>query len=148
LDWIAASDVASPGGRKIVSMSLGGPRSQAVDDAVAEMTEVHGDAGDRRRRKRSERRRRHEPRRRRVRNRRREHELLPEKGTQKSPAFSSFSNVTRDGDERCVTDVVSPFSNYGDAVVVYAPGHGVRSAWASSDDAFKENSGTSMRRRW
>jgi subtilisin family serine protease len=79
LDWIAAQDVASPGGRKIVSMSLGGPRSQAVDDAVAEMAEVHGvpvivAAG-----KRSERRRRHEPRRRRVRNRRREHELLPRK---------------------------------------------------------------------
>ena len=127
LDWIAAQDVASPGGRKIVSMSLGGPRSQAVDDAVAEMTEVHGvpvivaagnearDAGD-----------------------------TSPAGGEFAIAVGSTSCYPEKDDKRCVTDVVSPFSNYGDTVAVYAPGHGVRSAWASSNDAFKENSGTSM----
>jgi hypothetical protein len=127
LDWIAASDVASPGGRKIVSMSLGGPRSQAVDDAVAEMAEVHGvpvivAAG----------------------NEARDAADTSPAGGEFAIAVGSTSCYPEKGDKRCVTDVVSPFSNYGDAVAVYAPGHGVRSAWASADDAFKENSGTSM----
>ena len=127
LDWIAAQDVASPGGRKIVSMSLGGPRSQAVDDAVAEMAEVHGvpvivAAG----------------------NEARDAADTSPAGGEFAIAVGSTSCFPEKGDKRCVTDVVSPFSNYGDAVVVYAPGHGVRSAWASADDAFKENSGTSM----
>ena len=127
LDWIAVQDVASPGGRKIVSMSLGGPRSQAVDDAVAEMAEVHGvpvivAAG----------------------NEARDAADTSPAGGEFAIAVGSTSCFPEKGDKRCVTDVVSPFSNYGDAVVVYAPGHGVRSAWASSDDAFKENSGTSM----
>jgi subtilisin family serine protease len=127
LDWIAVQDVASPGGRKIVSMSLGGPRSQAVDDAVAEMTEVHGvpvivAAG----------------------NEARDAADTSPAGGEFAIAVGSTSCYPEKGDKRCVTDVVSPFSNYGDAVAVYAPGHGVRSAWASADDAFKENSGTSM----
>ena len=136
LDWIAAQkNVDAPGRRKIVSMSLGGPRSRAVDDAVAEMAEVHGvpvivAAGNEAR-----------------------------DAADTSPAGGGFAIAVgstscypellpepdaSDRRERCVADVVSPFSNYGDAVSVYAPGHGVRSAWMSSDDAFKESSGTSM----
>ena len=36
LDWVAEQDVG-PGGRKIVSMSVGGPRSAVIDAAVREI---------------------------------------------------------------------------------------------------------------
>ena len=42
LDWIAARVAENGGRRSVVSMSLGGPRSGAVDDAVTEMAERHG----------------------------------------------------------------------------------------------------------
>ena len=133
LDWIAdrAAEAAFDGRRSVVSMSLGGPRSQAVDDAVAEMTERHGvpvivAAG----------------------NEARDAANTSPAGGRAAVAVGSTSCYPDPprggGGERCVADVVSPFSNHGDAVAVYAPGHGVRSAWMSGDDAFKESSGTSM----
>jgi subtilisin family serine protease len=129
-------------------MSLGGPRSGAVDDAVAEMAERHGvpvivAAG----------------------NEARDASDTSPAGAGAAVAVGSTScypdaetktktkTKTNAEDaraergassERCVTDVVSPFSNHGDVVRVYAPGHGVRSAWNAGDDAFEKSSGTSM----
>jgi aqualysin 1 len=41
-------------------------------------------------------------------------------------------------------DQGSGFSNYGPCVDLYAPGSGINSAWATADNAYAENSGTSM----
>jgi subtilisin family serine protease len=148
LDWIAARVSENGGRRSVVSMSLGGPRSGAVDDAVAEMAERHGvpvivAAG----------------------NEARDASDTSPAGAGAAVAVGSTScypdaetktktkTKTNAEDaraergassERCVTDVVSPFSNHGDVVRVYAPGHGVRSAWNAGDDAFEKSSGTSM----
>ena len=146
LDWIAARVSENGGRRSVVSMSLGGPRSGAVDDAVAEMAERHGvpvivAAG----------------------NEARDASDTSPAGAGAAVAVGSTScypdaetkTKTNAEDaraarsrgassERCVADVVSPFSNHGDVVRVYAPGHGVRSAWNAGDDAFEKSSGTSM----
>ena len=145
LDWIAARVSENGGRRSVVSMSLGGPRSGAVDDAVTEMAERHGvpvivAAG----------------------NEARDASDTSPAGAGAAVAVGSTScypdaeTKTRTNaedaraeprgasSERCVADVVSPFSNHGDAVRVYAPGHGVRSAWNAGDDAFEKSSGTSM----
>ena len=37
LDWVADHDPGVPGARKIVSMSVGGPRSAVIDAAVREL---------------------------------------------------------------------------------------------------------------
>jgi subtilisin family serine protease len=39
---------------------------------------------------------------------------------------------------------MSPFSNYGPVVDVFAPGSDVRSAWKTSDASYRVVSGTSM----
>jgi subtilisin family serine protease len=39
-------------------------------------------------------------------------------------------------------DVVEPYSNYGDCVDIFAPGHGIRSTWNNA--GYKTMSGTSM----
>jgi hypothetical protein len=126
LDWIAEQDVSSygPSARKVVCMSLGGPRSNAIDAAVKEMvdsgTPVIVAAGN---------------------------EASDASSTSPAAEASAIavgSTSCRGGSARCASDAVSPFSNYGEAVVVYAPGDGIRSAWRTGNDDFKQNSGTSM----
>lgn len=51
---------------------------------------------------------------------------------------------SRSGGGRCASDAVSAFSNFGAAVDVYAPGSEIRSAWKTSDMAYRVSSGTSM----
>ena len=144
LDWIAARVAAGPSGRRaVVSMSLGGPRSRTVDDAVAEMTERHGvpvivAAGNEARDAANT-----SPAGGRAAVAVGSTSCYPEP-RETASSGTSVSGTTRRNGARCVADVVSPFSNHGDAVSVYAPGHGVRSAWMSGDDAFRESSGTSM----
>ena len=129
LDWVADRDVGA-GARKVVSMSVGGPRSAAVDAAVREMVAmgvvVVAAAG----------------------NEGRDAAAVSPAGEPAAVTVGSTSCPSGDGGGggggRCASDAVSGFSNYGQVVDVYAPGETVRSAWRTGDDAYRVSSGTSM----
>ena len=135
LDWVADHDPGAPGARKIVSMSVGGPRSAVIDAAVRELVSagivVVAAAGN-----------------------------SGEDASGTSPAgevaaITVGSTGCEDGDSFGPSsasstmscggpDAMSDFSNRGAAVDVYAPGAGVRSAWMTGDRDFRRSSGTSM----
>ena len=135
LDWVADHDPGAPGARKIVSMSVGGPRSAVIDAAVRELVSagivVVAAAGN-----------------------------SGEDASGTSPAgevaaITVGSTGCEDGDSFGPSsasstmscggpDAMSDFSNRGVAVDVYAPGAGVRSAWMTGDRDFRRSSGTSM----
>ena len=138
LDWVADHDIN--GARKIVSMSVGGPRSAVIDAAVRELVHagvvVVAAAGN-----------------------------SGEDASGTSPAGeaaaitvgstgcedfgdsfgpSSTMSSTMSTASCGGPDAMSDFSNRGAAVDVYAPGAGVRSAWMTGDRDFRRSSGTSM----
>ena len=125
LDWIADLQLPS-GNRKIVSMSLGGPRSNAIDTAVREMVTqgvpVIVAAG----------------------NEQSDASTTSPAGETSVIAVGSTSCYSTSQSKRCASDDVSVFSNFGASVDVYAPGDDVQSSWITGDNSFQQNSGTSM----
>ena len=131
LDWVADQD-AGVGQRKVVSMSVGGPKSEVINAAVREMVSmgipVVAAAGN-------------------------EGENADGVSPASETAAITVGSTSCPGggggggsDSRCAADVVSDFSNYGATVDVYAPGHKIRSAWMTSDKSYRVSSGTSMAR--
>ena len=123
LDWVADHDAGNA--RKVVSMSVGGPRSEIINGAVREMVAMGipiiaaaGNEG--------------------------------EDANGVSPASESLAitvgstSCPEGGGGRCTSDAASGFSNFGALVDVYAPGDQIRSAWMTSDNSYKVSSGTSM----
>jgi subtilisin family serine protease len=121
LDWVADQDVG-PGNRKIVSMSAGGARSEAVDAAVRDLVRnlnvpVIVAAGN---------------------------DGRDAEGTSPAREPSAITVGATDAPDDARYDVVSAFSNFGASVDVYAPGSEVRSCWKDGDWSFETVSGTSM----
>lgn len=124
LDWVADHDAG--GQRKVVSMSVGGPRSEVINAAVRDMTAmgipVVAAAG----------------------NEAEDADGVSPASETSAITVGSTSCPSVGGGERCAADVVSAFSNYGASVDVHAPGSQIRSAWTTSDKAYRLSSGTSM----
>ncbi|KAG2004924.1 serine protease [Coprinopsis cinerea AmutBmut pab1-1] len=116
LDWIR-SQAAASGRPSVVSMSLGGSVSQALDDAVTRLT----DAGI--------------------------HVTVSAGNDNKdafnvSPARVPSAITVGAAN---IFDAKAAFSNFGPVVTVYAPGQNVTSAWIGADNASSNRvSGTSM----
>lgn len=111
LDHVAASGVAPA----VVNMSLAGPQTQAVDDAV-DATVAAGffvavAAGN---------------------------ELTDACESSPASAASSYTSAATG-----IDDSFAFFSNYGDCVDILAPGDGITAAWAGADDEQITDSGTS-----
>ena len=137
LDWVADHDPGSPDARKIVSMSVGGPRSAVIDAAVRELVSsgvvvvaAAGNSGE-------------------------DASGTSPAGEAAAITVGSTGCEDKDGDSFGPSssastascggpDAMSDFSNRGAAVDVYAPGAGVRSAWMTGDRDFRRSSGTSM----
>jgi len=112
IEWVTANHIKPA----VANMSLGGPVSQAVDDAVvasiqAGVTYVVA-AGN---------------------------ENVAACGS--SPA--RVANAITVG-STTITDARSSFSNYGNCVDIFAPGSDIKSAWYTSNSATNTISGTSM----
>lgn len=112
VEWVTANHIKPA----VVNMSLGGPTSQALDDAVkasiqAGVTYVVA-AGN-------------------------ENESACESSPSRLPEAISVGSTTN-------TDVRSSFSNYGSCVDIFAPGSDIKSAWYTSNTETKIISGTSM----
>ncbi|MEU3078695.1 S8 family serine peptidase [Streptomyces laurentii] len=112
VDWVTANAVKPA----VANMSLGGPASQSVDDAIAASSAsgvtyavaAGNDNTD---------------------------------ACYQSPARATAAitvGATTSNDDR------SSFSNYGTCVDIFAPGSSITSAWKSSDSAVNTISGTSM----
>jgi subtilisin family serine protease len=104
-------------GKSLVNLSLSGPRSKAVDQALNALVEeynipIFASAGN-----------------------------LGTNACRFSP--SSNPNVFTVGSVD-VDDRVSYFSNFGECVNIYAPGSGIISSYIGDVDAFKSMDGTSM----
>jgi len=114
LDWVATQ--VQPGDRAVVNLSLGAPKSVALNTAVANLSArgitVVASAGN-----------------------------SAIDACEASPA-SAPSAITVAASDR--NDTFASFSNFGPCVDVIAPGVGVRSAGIDSPTAFKDLSGTSM----
>ena len=115
INW-ALADALQQQQRAVMSMSLGGPQSQAENDAidvahargVVVVVAAGNDAAD---------------------------------ACQSSPA-SAPDAVTVGS--TTAADQMSSFSSYGPCVDIFAPGSSVRGAWSTSDSATNTISGTSM----
>lgn len=112
VDWVTANHK----GTSVANMSLGGPLSQALEDAIANsiksgVTYAVAAGND-----------------------------------NKSACLSSPARlkVAIKVGSTTVTDARSSFSNYGDCVDIFAPGSDIESAWDTSTSATKTISGTSM----
>ncbi|KJY89334.1 alkaline serine protease [Pseudoalteromonas piscicida] len=112
IDWVAGN----ASGPSVANMSLGGGKSQAVNNAVANavnrgitfVVAAGNDRGD---------------------------------ACSKSPASEPSAITVASSD---INDARSGFSNYGKCVDVFAPGSSITSAWIGSNSATKTISGTSM----
>jgi subtilisin family serine protease len=126
LDWVLEREIP-PGHRKVVSMSVGGPRSEAVNAAVRDLTSlgvvVVAAGGNEREDARG---------------------VSPASEPAALTVGSTACRVAKTDGARCAGDAMSPFSNYGPVVDVFAPGSDVRSAWKTSDASYRVVSGTSM----
>ncbi|KAJ7205370.1 serine protease [Mycena rebaudengoi] len=115
LAWVG-SEAAASGRPSIVSMSIGGPTSEALDAAVAALTasgvHVVVAAGN-------------------------DNADAANTSPARAPSAITVGASTID-------DARALFSNFGAVVDVFAPGLGITSAWTGPTNAFFSNSGTSM----
>ena len=112
IEWVTAHHVKPA----VANMSLGGPVSQAVDDAIAASIQAGVTyavaAGN-------------------------DNTLACNGSPSRVPAAITVGSTTK-------TDVRSSFSNYGSCVDIYAPGSDILSTWYTSSSATNTISGTSM----
>ncbi|MPV87672.1 S8 family serine peptidase [Georgenia ruanii] len=114
IDWVVQDHPV--GAPAVVNMSLGGPASDALDAAVRRLVADN---------------------------------ITVVVASGNSGADACLTSPARTAEAITVnastqTDEHAPFSNFGACTDIYAPGVGVRSAWASSDTAAIEGDGTSM----
>jgi len=115
MEW-AVADAKARGQPAVLSMSLGGGRSSAENQAVASVTAqgllVLAAAGN-------------------------ENTDACSKSPASAPAAVTVGSITRSGAR-------SGFSNYGTCVDIHAPGSSITAAWVTSNSATNTISGTSM----
>ncbi|MGI8459512.1 MAG: S8 family serine peptidase [Propionibacteriaceae bacterium] len=100
----------------VVNLSIGGSPSQIIDDAIAALTKAGVTV---------------------VVAAGNDDESACRSSPARAPSALTVGATTR-------TDARADFSNYGSCVDLFAPGEGIRSAWASSDTASVVEDGTSM----
>ncbi|KAF8949996.1 hypothetical protein CPC16_002763 [Podila verticillata] len=114
MDWVAARAVP---GKSVVNMSLGGGKSQAIDDAAgrlfAKNIPLIVAAGN----------------------------SATTPACNQSPAGAANTYTVAASDK---TDKIASFSSYGSCVEIFGPGVGITSAWIGSTSATNTISGTSM----
>ncbi|KAG0207158.1 hypothetical protein BGX28_001548 [Mortierella sp. GBA30] len=114
MDWVAARAVA---GKSVVNMSLGGGKSQAIDDAAgrlfAKNIPLIVAAGN----------------------------SATTDACNGSPSGAPNTYTVAASDK---TDTVASFTSYGSCVEIFGPGVGITSAWIGSTSATNTISGTSM----
>ncbi|KAG0033624.1 hypothetical protein BGZ81_007882 [Podila clonocystis] len=114
MDWVAGRAVP---GKSVVNMSLGGGKSQAIDDAAgrlfAKNIPLIVAAGN----------------------------SASTSACDQSPAGAANTYTVAASDS---SDRVASFSSYGSCVEIFGPGVGITSAWIGSTTATKSISGTSM----
>ncbi|KAG0331960.1 hypothetical protein BG004_001443 [Podila humilis] len=114
MDWVAARAVP---GRSIVNMSLGGSKSQALDDAAVRLFQKNipliAAAGN--------------------------SASTPACNQSPAGAANTYTVAASDSNDRPAT-----FTSYGSCVEIFAPGVGITSAWIGSTTATNTISGTSM----
>ena len=116
LKWVQNHVAMNDIGTAVVNMSLGGPRSTSLNEAVAQTVSrnivVVASAGNE------------------------NADACNVSPASSPPSLTVGSTTSKDGK--------SSFSNWGKCLDVWAPGSGVVSAWNTSDTATKSLSGTSM----